>query len=149
MYESYEIQPGDTISSVAEKFMISIDDLFSANNWSYMNLEAGEIINIPYSRDNSFDRYIVKKGDTLYEIGKIYDVSTADLALLNGLELNEYIYPDQELLVPKEGVRIYITKENDTIDEISNKTNISKEDLVNLNEKIIVVPDQLIIYKEK
>ena len=71
------------------------------------------------------------------------------MALLNGLELNEYIYPDQELLVPKEGVRIYITKENDTIDEISNKTNISKEDLVNLNEKIIVVPDQLIIYKEK
>lgn len=149
MYESYEIQPGDTISSVADKFMISIDDLFNANNWAYMNLEAGEIINIPYSRDNSFDTYIVKKGDTLYSIGKMYDISSEDLALLNGLEMNEYIFPDQKLLVPKEGVRIYITRENDTINGISEKTNVAPEDILALNENLVLLSDQLIVYKEK
>lgn len=59
--------------------------------------------------------YEIQKGDTLYKISKDYNVNTKLLAELNGLELEDYIYPGQSLLVPKREVSYYITKQGDTL----------------------------------
>lgn len=43
--------------------------------------------------------HIVKKGDTLYEIAKIYGTTTHKLAELNGIRRNEYLYIGQRIRV--------------------------------------------------
>jgi uncharacterized protein (TIGR00159 family) len=43
----------------------------------------------------------VREGDTLYEIAKRYGVSSEDLRKRNKLKPREYIYPGQELKIPK------------------------------------------------
>ena len=148
MYDSYRIEPGDTIASVSEKFGISIDDLFNVNNWSFMNLQEGEVINIPYNKSNYLDKYTIVKGDTLYSIGKKYNISKEDLALINGLELDEYLYPNQVISVPKDGTMVYVTKEDDTINDIIKNTNSDPVEILMLNSNIKVLPDQMIIYRK-
>ena len=51
--------------------------------------------------------YEIKKGDTLYQISKEYNVNTKLLAELNGLNLDDYIYPGQTILIPKKNVSYY------------------------------------------
>ena len=48
-----------------------------------------------------YTTYEIKKGDNLYNISKEFNVNTKLLAQLNGLDLDDYIYPGQVLLVPK------------------------------------------------
>ncbi|UKI29308.1 MAG: LysM peptidoglycan-binding domain-containing protein [Clostridium sp.] len=44
---------------------------------------------------------LLKRGDNLYQIAKNYNVNPSLLAALNGLDLNEFIYPNQVIMVPK------------------------------------------------
>ena len=69
--------------------------------------------------------YEIKKGDSLYKISKEYNVNTKLLAELNGLNLDDYIYPGQTILIPKRDVSYYITKDGDTLD-IGGKTLLFK-----------------------
>lgn len=75
-----------------------------------------------------------------------YGLTAKEIAELNGLELNEYIYPDQKILVPKENVKIYITEEGDTLNQVAQKLNISKETIDSYNKEIYLLPEQLIAY---
>ena len=64
--------------------------------------------------------YEIKKGDSLYKISKEFNVNTKLLSELNGLNLDDYIYPGQTLLIPKKDVSYYITKDGDTLYNVSN-----------------------------
>ena len=44
--------------------------------------------------------YLVKRGDTLFEIASKFGVSTKELAERNGLPRSQHIYPGQKLVVP-------------------------------------------------
>ena len=91
--------------------------------------------------------YEIKKGDTLYQISKKYNVNTKLLAELNGLNLDDYIYPGEVLLIPKKNVSYYITKEGDTLKEVSNIFDISEYDIVNQNKTIYLREGQMIYFK--
>lgn len=75
-----------------------------------------------------------------------YGLTAKEIVELNGLELNEYIYPEQKILVPKENVKIYITEEGDTLNQVAQKLNISKETIDSYNKEIYLLPEQLIAY---
>ena len=47
--------------------------------------------------------YTVNKGDTLYSISKKFNVNPKLVSELNGLKVEEYIYPNQTLIIPKKG----------------------------------------------
>ena len=57
-----------------------------------------------------YDTYIIKKGDTLFGISKQYNINPELLSLVNGLNMNDYIYENQEILIPKSGYSYYFTK---------------------------------------
>ena len=38
-----------------------------------------------------YDRYVIKKGDTLFGISKQYNINPELLSLVNGLNMNDYI----------------------------------------------------------
>ena len=148
---TYIVEVGDTIQSIARKFNVLLEDLIKENNLENIYfLEPGLELIIPESAGTNieaFEYYIVKKGDTLYQIGSKYNISAELLAEINGLELNEYIFPDQKLLVPKPGIQVYITREGDTLKLISNELGIPRENILLYNENIYLLPEQLIAYR--
>lgn len=149
--QTYIVGPGDNIASIAKKFNVSVIDLVKENNLEniYYLVPGLELIIPITSNQEVFDYYIVQKGDNLYQIGKRYGISAEMLAEINGLELNEYIYPGQKLLVPKEGVGIYITKEEDTLEIVADQLGIRPEELLLYNKNIYLLPEQLMTYRIK
>ena len=94
-----------------------------------------------------FNVYKIEKGDSLYKIAKEYNINPVLLSSLNGLNMDDYIYPEQEILVPKNGYMYYISTEGDTIDLVAGKFNTSTEDLMDENT-IYLLPGQLLIHKK-
>ena len=128
MYNGYQINDNLEI----------ISNDFGGDNYNQINKD------IDYN--NPFSIYIVKKGDTIYSIANKYNMSYKELIMLNGLDENDYIYPNQEILVPKDGVKFYITKDNETINDISANLGINSYELFNKNGNLMVLKDQIIIY---
>lgn len=92
--------------------------------------------------------YEIQKGDTLYKISKEFNVNTKLLAELNGLNLDDYIYTGQTLLIPKKDVSYYITKDGDTLYNVSNIFGVKESDIVDNNKTIYLLPGQMIYYKK-
>lgn len=146
--EIYIVQEGDTILSVAQLYGIKVIDLIRANELEDVYyLTPGEELIIPTDAPLGFMYYTIQKGDTLYNIAKEHNISVNDLAEINGIENANYIYPNERILVPKEGVYAYITKENDTITNVAKLLGVSLDDILSFNKRIYLLPDQLIAYK--
>lgn len=94
-----------------------------------------------------FDYYVVKNGDTLYEISKDNNIDASLLAQLNGFNKDDYIYPNQVLLIPKAGTMLYITANGDTLLEVANGMGADVLDFLEQNKNIYLQPEQLIVYK--
>lgn len=153
MYKIYQIENETNLTDIANKFNTDINRLKEINgiNDNYI-IRKGDYIIVPISgniNNTDFVTYIVKSGDNMYAIAEKYNVNYKDLLDLNGLSKDQYIYPKQEILVPREGVVFKITDEGDTIESISRNLNASETDVINQNKTIYVIPDQLITYKRK
>ena len=134
MSEVYIVKGDEQLSDIARKFNISIDDIISLNNFTSYELRPGQEIFLPAKGFSAFDVYYVRKGDNLYRIALQYGIDSNTLASINGLELNEYIYPGQRLLVPKEGVKIVVTTEGDTLQTLEQKYNMDIQELSKYNK---------------
>ena len=146
MYKVYQIEYGDTLDIISNKSKTSIEELNKLNG--DFEIIPGKYIVIPNIKNEIFEMYKVKNGDNMYTISKEYDINVDDLLTLNGLNKNDYIYPNQEIMVPTGLYNFYITKNNDTIQKVLDNTNLPIEEIINQNEKIYLLPDQLIIYKK-
>lgn len=94
-----------------------------------------------------YEYYTIKRGDNLYQIAKSYNVNASLLAALNGMDLNEYIYPNQVIMVPKNNFSYYITKDGDTLDLVANTFNTNINNLTSENQTIYLREGQLIVHK--
>ena len=92
--------------------------------------------------------YTIKKGDNLYEIARRYNVDVNTLMMLNGLDKDDFIYPNQEIIVPREEVKVYITKSGDTLESILAANNLLLDELYSRNSEIYLLPEQMIILKD-
>ncbi len=145
MYDIYQVQVGDTLDSIAQKFNTTTDLLRKLNS----NSSFGVGTNIIVPKVNEyFDIYTIQKGDSLYQIAKEYNTDYNLLALLNGLNINDYIYPNTKILVPKKDVKYYITKDNDTLLSVNKLLNANVNNLLRQNDNIYLKEGQLIIYKD-
>ena len=147
MYELYMVKDGDTIESIATKFKTVPEVIKKINNDT--DIVANNVIKVPKCCSKNFDYYAVDKGDTLYEIANNNNIDPTLLAQLNGINMDDYIYPNQVLLVPRAGSILYFTAVGDTLAEIAKGLNISMEELIDQNNNIYLQPEQLIVYKYK
>ena len=92
--------------------------------------------------------YEIKNGDSLYQISKKYNVNTKLLSELNGLNIDDYIYPGQILLVPRKNVSYYITKEGDTLKDVSKIFDIPQNIIINENKSLYLQSGQMIYHKK-
>lgn len=149
MYQIYQVISNDTLASIAQKFNTTIDDVRRINGFglSYV-LVPGSYVVVPGMVDENYQTYTVQKGDNLYQIAMKYGTTVDVLLLLNGLEDSGYIYPGQQILIPKDNINVYIT-DDETLDSISKKSGVSIEDLIKQNKSIYVLPEQIIVYKKR
>ena len=87
------------------------------------------------------------KGDTLYKIATDNKINPKLLAELNGINVSDYIYPNQVLLIPKAGSILYFTAVGDTLSEVAKGFKVGIDELIKQNDKIYLQPEQLIVYK--
>lgn len=106
-------------------------------------------LGIPYTQEEVLEEYEVQKGDTLYSIGKRFNVSVDELKRLNNLTTNllevGQILKLKEKNIPNE---YYIVQKGDTLYSISKNNNVSIEDLIkanNLTNNILTIGQELYI----
>ena len=98
----YVVKKGDTLYGIAREFNVSVDEIKKANGLSSNTLTIGMSLIIPSeSNDQNISTtvYTVKKGDTLYNIAKNYNVSVDEIKSLNNLSSN-VLSIGQKLTIP-------------------------------------------------
>lgn len=147
--EEYIVQEGDNIITVARKFGVKIMDIINANNLvDATYLAPGTLLMIPIKTESNFTYHTVKKGDNLYQIAKMHDISVDDLVAINGLKKDEFLHENQQIMVPNKNIGVYITKEDDTINSVADGLKVKRDNLLEMNEKIFLLPEQMIVYKK-
>ncbi|MFH1766601.1 MAG: M23 family metallopeptidase [Patescibacteria group bacterium] len=96
--EIYTVEAGDTISTIAEKFGISITTLLWANNLSVRSVlkPGNELTILPVSGV----AHTVKSGDTLSSIAKKYGADSEEILAFNKLASANDLAVGESLIVP-------------------------------------------------
>ena len=141
----YVVLPNDNLNNIAEYYGVSVEEIIKLNNLIDNKIEEGMVLKIPVNLKIGY--YTVLEGDDLYSIANKYDIPVETLSQLNGLKVGEYIYPNQKLIVPLPGYKVYITKSGDTILGIQNELNISLDNIIRGNPSLYLLPEQLIVYE--
>lgn len=98
----YVVSAGDTLWAIARKFNVSVDDIKALNNLSSNNLSIGMTLKIPpYSnkKNEETNVYVVKSGDSLWSIARMFNSTVDEIKSLNGLKSN-VLRIGQRLVVP-------------------------------------------------
>lgn len=149
MYRIYTVREEEDLLSITNRLGITPDEIRRINGLpENYEVAPGEQLIVPTVTASPFDNYVIKKGDTLYAIAKQYNISSNEIARLNGLDPDEYLYPDQQLLVPREGVTFYITDEGDTVDMIRQQFPNDYEKIFRTNQYIYLMPDQVLVFRK-
>ena len=109
----------------------------------YVSLKDGNI-DITIDQDKEGIKYIVKSGDTLYQIATSYGVSVDNIKKANNLTSN-ILSIGQELIIPVDDTIVeevdpptaaginYVVKSGDNLYSIANKYGVSVDDIKNTN----------------
>ncbi len=104
--QTHVVQPGDTLSAIADSYGLTLNDLVTLNGIANPDLIfAGETLKIgadapPPTPDST---HAVVEGDTLAQIAAKYGVSVESLVEANSLDDANFIYIGQVLLIPAPG----------------------------------------------
>jgi len=91
---------GQSLSWIASKYGVTVKDLVDANGLSNANVVyAGQRLLIPVPA-RQYTEHVVKSGESLLTIARLYDVSLMDIVRANGLTSIDYIYIGQRLRIP-------------------------------------------------
>tara|TARA_R110001632_G_scaffold106460_6_gene215987 strand:+ start:30 stop:983 length:954 start_codon:yes stop_codon:yes gene_type:complete len=110
-FKDYEIQQGESLTSIATDNKVSVVDLMNANkeikNPDY--IRSGTVLKIPPRRKEKKEnknKYTIQKGDNLYKIAKDNNLNLNQLLKANSQIKNaNQISVGQEINVPQFGVR--------------------------------------------
>lgn len=125
----YTVKSGDTLWSIAKKFNTTVSDLKDENGLINSLLSIGQVLKIPGKEVKSDNIYIVKQGDTLYNIAKNYDTSVNELLKANNLSSTN-LSIGQKLVIPP---ATYTVKSGDTLWSIARLFNTTVNDLKEIN----------------
>ena len=90
------------------------------------------------NESKSENTYIVKKGDTLTKIAKMYDTTVSSLVKLNSIKNANLIYVGQIIKLPTDKFEVsYTVQKGDSLTKIAKKYNITWQELYKINKDII------------
>ena len=133
---TYVVQKGDTLYSIANKLGTTVSELKKENNLTSNTLQIGEVLRIPTKEiyEEEENVYIVKKGDTLYSIAMANNTTVDELKKANNLTSN-ILSTGQLLKIPSALLpeSTYTVKKGDSLYSIANKYNTTVEELKRIN----------------
>lgn len=106
LVEKHQVQPGETLWSIARSYQLSVDDLIQFNGLSASgSIMAGQWLWLvstqgqSQSSQSSSRVHFVKPGETLFRISQLYGVSVDEVMMKNELS-NTQIQVGDRLLIP-------------------------------------------------
>ena len=173
-WERHIIRPNETLGGIAARHRTSVTTLKKINNLRSNLIRAGGDLLIPVAKESnkhyslSLDNrrlrglkragdgnkyiYTVKRGDTLWDIGRQYGVSVNQLASWNGISSRKFLRPRQKLNLwlpggneksagssvdarqTGKGPFYYTVKKGDSLWLIAKKFNVTVEQLLAWNK---------------
>lgn len=146
--DTYIVQKGDSLWSIANKFNMTVSELKNLNNLTNNLLSIGQVLKIKDSSNNGKTTYTVQKGDSLWVIANKYGITTEELKSYNNLTSN-LLSIGQVLKIPQGKTsteNIYTVKKGDSLWTIANRYNITVEKikvLNNLTSNLLSIGQQL------
>ena len=151
----HTVQAGETLYGIAKKYNVKVDALQFLNAMNNNNIEIGQKLivnpNLP-SADTKEPQpvpgfHIVRHGETLFAISKMYNISVSDLKAINVLEKNDIKIDQRLIIVPVKNTInaenkpqkdsnesfYYTIEKGETLFAISRKFNVSVTVLKQLN----------------
>ena len=152
--QQYRVRRGETLSSIARKHGTTVGNLRQTNHLARSSVNAGTYLKVPASnralvitqitksaraKTSSGQVYVVKKGDTFYNVSKRFAVSRNNIAAWNNLSANSNLRLGQKLVIKGGGQQLastspthlirYKVKRGDSLVQISRKFGVSLSDL--------------------
>ena len=142
----YVVKSGDNLYNIAKAYNTTVNDIKSFNNLSSDKLSIGQIIKIPESTSivtpseddviNEESVYVVKKGDTLYSIAKMFNTTVDNLKELNSI-VTDILTIGTKLIIPGgnllSDIIIHTVKKGDSLWSLANKYNTTVDAIKQLN----------------
>ncbi len=112
----HKIRSGENLGAIAINYQTSVKSIRAINQLSSNRIRSGRMLLIPTSanrhlkhpnasnvrkRAKSRQFYIVKKGDTFWDISRKFSITSKKLASWNDLNLQSVLKPGQKLLIKK------------------------------------------------
>ena len=174
----YIVRSGDTLWQIAKKFNTTIDDIMQYNNIPDPDIiNINQVLRIPQKYENPENiqnnnktetpyTYIVRSGDTLWQIAKKFNTTIDDIMHYNNISDPDIININQVLKIPQkyenpENIQndnetaipyTYIVSNGDTLWQIAKKYGLNVSDIINMNaltDPDMIFPGQMIILKRK
>ncbi len=92
---TYTVQKGDNLYSIANKYNTSVDKLKELNNLSTNIIQIGQVLKIP----SNYKEYTIKKGDTLWKLAQENNTTVSTLNQINNLK-STTLQIGQKILIP-------------------------------------------------
>ena len=153
-YLLYEVVSGDTLYSISRKYDVDVQTIREINELNSNNLSIGSLLKIPIDVNpgtGDYSTYIVKNGDTLYSISKMFNMSVSEIKSLNNLN-SDSLYIGQVLRIVDNSVDtnfeglscygdnfkeieyvLYKVVSGDNLYSISRRFGVSVDDLIKIN----------------
>ena len=152
-YLIYTIKKGDNLYSIAKNYNITLEELINFNQQGSTLLHIGEQLLIPINNQtNNNIQYVIKPGDTLYNIAKRYNTNVDEIKRINNLN-NNMLKIGETILIPgTSNYQTYVIRTNDTLEGIALIYNTTVENIMKANNlltddvtvgQIILIPSRI------
>lgn len=156
--ESYKVQSGDTLSSIATQSKMSLAELAELNNLTISkSLMVGQVLKVP-AGSTMPESYTVQSGDSLSAIAAKYNLSAMQIANWNDLSINSGLSVGQKLQLNANSVSdkskstsksekskvesakadttadVYVVQSGDTLANIAKKHDLELATLAEMND---------------
>ncbi len=150
----YTVQSGDTLSEIASRYGTTVQEIVDINNIQNPDLiYPGEKLRILTNSTTQGNEeratgsiiYTVKRGNTLSQIAREYNVSVEHIVELNDIENPNLIYPGEKLRITESDVTelspvnndidvYYVVKPGDTLNSIARRFGITLNEILEYND---------------
>ena len=152
-YLIYTIKKGDNLYDIAKNYNITLDELINFNQQGSTLLHIGEQLLIPINNQtNNNIQYVIKPGDTLYNIAKRYNTNVDEIKRINNLNTNMLKIGETILIPGTSNYQTYVIRTNDTLEGIALRYNTTVENIMKANNlltddvtvgQIILIPSRI------
>lgn len=103
-YNNHLISAGETLYSLSRNYRVSIAEIKAANpGLGEKTFQTGKTIRIPvYAQPGQYHKYVVKSGQTIYDVARENRISIESLVEVNPELMTERVKDGMILVIPKQ-----------------------------------------------